>query len=88
MLFGAAEIAALFSFSSIVINNETTLKERMKDKVIFSVIPHFSNYVVSNDGNLFKRTVDGNLKQMANALNYDGYVCNHITDDDGKRRYM
>ena len=59
----------------------------MKDKVIFSTIPNFSQYVVSNDGNLYKRT-DGKLKQMTNTLNYHGYICNYLKDDSGKRRYM
>ena len=59
----------------------------MKDKVIFSEIPNFSRYVVSNDGNLYKRE-DGKLKQMTNDVNYNGYVANHLIDDSGKRRYM
>ena len=59
----------------------------MKDKVIFSEIPNFSRYVVSNDGNLYKRE-DCKLKQMSNNVNYNGYVCNNLMDDSGKRRYM
>ena len=59
----------------------------MKDKVIFSEIPNFSRYVVSNDGNLYKRA-DGKLTQMTNDVNYNGYVCNHLMDDSGKRHYM
>ena len=59
----------------------------MNDKVIFSSIPNFSRFVVSNDGNLYKR-IDGKLKQLKNSVNYNGYVCNYLKDDSGKRRYM
>lgn len=59
----------------------------MKDKIIFSEIPNLSRYVVSNDGNLYRRT-NGKLKQMTNNVNYNGYVCNYLIDDSGKRRYM
>ena len=59
----------------------------MKDKVIYSEIPNFSRYVVSNDGNLYRRT-NGKLTQMSNNVNYNGYICNYLIDDSGKRRYM
>ena len=77
-----------FLFFSTQINRVNDKQNTtMNDKVIFSSIPNFSRFVVSNDGNLYKR-IDGKLKQLKNSVNYNGYVCNYLTDDSGKRRYM
>ena len=56
----------------------------MKDKVIFSAIPNFSQYVVSNNGNLYRVTKNGSYKQLSNNVNYNGYVINRIVGDDKK----
>ena len=66
------------------INSETINENYMKDKVILSLIPHFSTYAVSTEGNLYRVTKNGSYKQLSNNVNYNGYVINRIVGDDKK----
>lgn len=56
----------------------------MNNKVIFTLVPQFSKYAVSTEGNLYRVLKNGSLKQLSNRVNYSGYVINRIAGDDNK----
>lgn len=60
----------------------------MTNKVIYATVPGFSRYKASSDGKLYRQLSNGKLRQLSDTPRYNGYVCNCITADDGKPKYM